>query len=255
MGKSGAGKQPRVDALTRKFGMKQLSTGNIFRHYLGLFEALGPRGPLDQFRDEADGAFLPDDEIKRALGVADRADADDVTLGLKAAYFVNQGRFVPDEITNALFAAAFEAMDYRGAVLDGFPRTEEQARFLKTLADQNGARLDAVLLVENEDEAIIARALGRRICETCGGVYHMEHRPPPEPGGCDEMAPDCRIVQRGDDTVESLKARLREFQEKTKPAIAYLAALGVPVHRVSGNLPDYGAKAVEASVFAAMGVE
>ncbi len=253
MGKSGAGKQPRVDLLTRTFGLKQLSTGDMFRRYLGLFNELGYEGDLSEFYNSSADKFISDEEIKTKLGIADRPAANDIVLGLKAKYYVNQGLFVPDPITNALLEAAFRAMNFRGAVLDGFPRTVSQARFLVELLEREGVQLDAVLLVENEDELIINRTMGRRICQTCGELFHMEFRPPPNAGDCDSPNPDCDIVRRSDDTLEGLKARLNEFHTKTEPAIDFLKEAGIPFYTVPGNLPTYAPEAVEASVRKVMG--
>jgi adenylate kinase len=255
MGKSGAGKQPRVDVLIRRFGLRQLSTGDIFRTYLGLFNELEFSGDLAQFYDAEKNDFVSDQEIADTLNLAGHEDADGVLLGLKAKYFVDQGLFVPDRITNALFESAFKAMDYRGAVLDGFPRTLEQAEFLVDLVTRKGVKIDAVLLVENEDELIINRTLGRRICKTCGELYHMEFRPPPADGTCEKCGPDANIVQRSDDNIDSLKKRLEEFRTKTLPAIDYLVESGIPLYRAPGNLPNYAPEAVEASVAEVMGIE
>lgn len=252
MGKSGAGKQPRIDVLIETFGLKQLSTGNIFRTYLGLFNDLGYDGDLERFYDTSSEDFIDDTAIKTALGIADRNNADAIILGLKARYYVNKGLFVPDKITNALFEAAFGSMGYRGAVLDGYPRTLAQARFLKELTDQHSTGLDAVLLVENDDENIIQRTVGRRICKTCGAVYHIEFKPPPESGCGGDKNKRCEIIQRSDDTVESLKTRLKEFHTKTRPAIDYLIEQHIPLYRVSGNLPNFSPEAVKANVLAAM---
>lgn len=254
MGKSGAGKQPRIDVLTRIFGLKQLSTGNIFRTYLGQFDALGYEGDPGQFYDVTAKDFLPDAMIQNALGIQDDGHADAIVLGLKAKYFVNRGLFVPDAITNALFESAFKSMGYRNAVLDGFPRTLAQARFLKQLADKNHIRLDAILLVENDDENIKRRTVGRRICKNCGEVYHIEFKPPPESGCGGNADQVCDIVQRSDDTIESLEARLKEFHTKAQPAIDYLVEQGIPLYTVSGDLPVFTPEAVEASVLEAMGL-
>ena len=253
MGKSGSGKQPRADVLIRRFGLKQLSTGDIFRHYLGLFNDLEYEGDLKAFYNDEKDDFFSDDKIKNQLGLAGNPNGDAAVLGLKAKYYVNQGLFVPDRITNALFESAFRAMEFKGAVLDGFPRTVAQAEFLVDLVKKNGVKLDAVVLVENEDELIIKRTLGRRICRTCGELYHMEFRPPPEHGECNSPNPACDIVQRSDDNVDSLKKRLSEFREKALPAIEYLKEAGIPFYAVPGNLPTYAPEAVEASVSEIMG--
>ena len=246
-GKSGAGKQPRIDVLTQTFGLKQLSTGDIFRNYLGLFNQLGDESNLSRFYDSATEGFIADEDIKKELNIAGREDADGIVLGLKAKYYVNQGLFVPDHITNALFESAFRALGCRGVVLDGYPRTLDQAEFLVGLVRREHVKLDAIVLVENEDEAILKRTLGRRICKSCGELFHLEFRPPPEKRK-NECKSECDIVQRSDDNVESLKARLNEFATKTRPAIDYLSDQGIPLYRLPGNLPDYSPEAVKASV-------
>ncbi|MEI6891899.1 MAG: nucleoside monophosphate kinase [Pontiella sp.] len=253
MGKSGAGKQPRIDVLTRKFNLKQLSTGDIFRTYLGLFNELGDERDLNRLYDFDAQDFIPDDEIKQELNLVGRDDANEIVLGMKAKYFVDQGLFVPDHITNALFESAFHALGFNGAVLDGYPRTVAQAKFLIKLSARENIPLDAILLVDNEDELIIKRTLGRRICTTCGELFHMDFRPPPTARNneCQEI---CNIIQRSDDTVESLKARLNEFALKAQPAIDFLVEKEIPIYRVPGNLPTYAPEAVEASVFEVMGL-
>lgn len=253
MGKSGAGKQPRIDVLTEIFGLQQLSTGDIFRKYLSLFDELGDTSDLNRFYDSAAGDFIPDEKIKKELNITGRGDADGIVLGLKAKYFVNQGLFVPDRITNALLEAAFKSMDYRGVVLDGYPRTVDQARVLTELAGRENVKLDAILLVENDDNAIIERTMGRRICRSCGEVFHLEHRPPPKER-LNECKSECDIVQRSDDTLDSLKARLNEFSVKTQPAINFLQDQGIPIFRVPGNLPEFSPEAVKDSVIESMGL-
>ena len=118
-GKSGAGKQPRIDVLAETFGLKQLSTGDIFRTYLGLFNEVAFEGDLGRFYDVAAGDFIADEDIRQELDLAGREDADGIVLGLKAGYFVNRGLFVPDRITNALFESAFKALGCRGLVPGG----------------------------------------------------------------------------------------------------------------------------------------
>ncbi|QBG48920.1 hypothetical protein EGM51_16485 [Verrucomicrobia bacterium S94] len=122
------------------------------------------------------------------------------------------------------------------------------------LIRRENVRLDAILLVENEDELIINRTLGRRICKSCGELFHMEFRPPPDERK-NECLKQCNIVQRSDDNVESLRKRLAEFREKTLPAIEYLKAAGIPFFAVPGNLPDYSPERVENSVLEIMGIE
>jgi adenylate kinase len=247
-GKSGAGKQPRIDVLVRQLGFRQLSTGNIFRTYLKKFNNLNHPGDIHRFYDPASRYFVANESIVEALGIHSHPDLKGIILGLKAKYFVEQGLYVPDTITNALFDSAFRDMGYRNVVLDGFPRTLEQARFLVDLVKRKGVKLDAVLMVENEDNIIIERTMGRRICNTCGEVFHVQYRQPPTNMNCGRPNAVCDIVQRSDDTLESLKVRLNEFHTKTRPAIDFLIQSGIPLHTVPGNLPDYSPESVKASV-------
>jgi adenylate kinase len=249
MGKSGAGKQPRIDVLVNEYGLMQLSTGDIFRHYLGCLEAFGYTGRLTAFIDESTSEFISDEEIKSQLGIGSHADADSIVLGLKATYFVNSGKFVPDAITNALFDAAFTASGFRGVVLDGFPRTVDQARYLCGRAREEAVRFDAIILVENDDEMIVSRTVGRRICPVCKTVYHVEHAPPCRRGFCTQSACDqVSVIRRSDDTAEKIRMRLQEYHIKAVPALAYLKEQGIPVHNIQGNLPVFSEAAVRASV-------
>jgi len=252
-GKSGAGKQPRIDVLVAEHGLSQLSTGNIFRKYLGAYKTIGFAGkPEDFWRGDR---FAPDAEIREALaGLAAAAgvDPDAAVLGLKAARFVDQGLFVPDGITNELFAASFRGAGGRGLVLDGYPRTTDQSRFLLGLAAELGTRLDVVLMVENDDEAIVARTTGRRICPdaACGKVFHLEHKPPRDGRFC--TACGAEVILRSDDSEPKIRKRLQEFREKAEPAIGVLVEAGVPRVSVPGNLPVFSDEAVRASVLDAL---
>ncbi|MGC4070692.1 MAG: nucleoside monophosphate kinase [Polyangiaceae bacterium] len=248
-GKSGAGKQPRIDVLVQTYGLAQLSTGNIFREYLGQF---------GKIRDavSVEGLFVEDEFVDDAVireRLADAAQAKGVSvegaiLGFKAAQYVDRGRFVPDSITNALFAAAFRAANGKGLILDGYPRTPEQSDFLLGLLKESHTKLDLVLVVDNEDEAIVSRTIGRRICpsKTCGKVFHLEFKPPTADGKC--TACGTPVVHRSDDTEEKIRTRLAEFQTKALPAIQRLTQAGIPSATVPGNLPVFTDEAVRASV-------
>ncbi|MCP4547691.1 MAG: hypothetical protein GY835_14620 [bacterium] len=251
MGKSGAGKQPRIDVLVDEFGLEQLSTGNIFRDYLGQYTAIGFEGDIAQFFDEARDAFVADDEIRAGLG--DKLtghDADGVLLGLKAKYFMESGKFVPDSITNALFESFFARSGYKGMVLDGYPRTPDQSAFLQGLVEGKGTKLDAIVLVDGENDAIVARTIGRRICPDCKKVFHLEFKPPRDGKLCTECGAE--VILRSDDSEEKIKSRLQEFQDKAVPAMDALTAKGIPVATVPGNLPVFTDEAVRASVMEAL---
>jgi adenylate kinase family enzyme len=250
-GKSGAGKQPRIDVLVQAYGLKQLSTGNIFREYLGSFGKVREQVKTDGLWH--DGTFAPDADIEKALAAACAAKdvkVEAALLGFKAAQYVDRGRFVPDSITNALLAAAFRAAGGKGLVLDGYPRTPEQSDFLLGLAKECGTKLDLVLVVDNEDDAIVARTIGRRICSSkkCGKVFHLEFKKPNPDGTC--TACGAPVIQRSDDTEEKIRTRLGEFQTKALPAIKRLTAAGIPSAQVPGNLPVFTDEAVRESVLA-----
>lgn len=248
-GKSGAGKQPRIDVLVEAYGLSQLSTGNIFREYLGLFGKLRESVKLDGLWSEA--GFAADTEILAALGPAAESKGvppQAALLGFKAAQYVDRGLFVPDSITNDLLEAAFRKAGGKGLVLDGYPRTPEQSDFLIALLQKTGTLLDLVLIVDNEDEAIVKRAVGRRICpsKTCGKVFHLEFKPPADDGTC--TACGTLVVHRSDDTEEKIRTRLAEFQNKALPAIERLLGSGIRSATVPGNLPVFTDEAVRESV-------
>jgi adenylate kinase family enzyme len=248
-GKSGAGKQPRIDVLVEVYGLSQLSTGNIFREYLGQYGKIRESVTVDGLWSES--GFATDSEIKQRLAPAAEAkqvSVDAALLGFKAAQYVDRGRFVPDDITNALFAAAFRKANGKGLILDGYPRTPEQSDFLVSQLKEIGTKIDLVLVVDNEDEAIVARTIGRRICpsKTCGKVFHLEFKPPTSDGKC--TACGTAVVHRSDDTEEKIRTRLAEFQSKALPAIKRLELSQIPSAQVPGNLPVFTDEAVRESV-------
>jgi adenylate kinase family enzyme len=252
MGKSGAGKQPRIDVLVNEFGLKQLSTGNIFREYVGAFDRSGFTGDLERFYDPEKDTFVPDEVILSAIEeqVPDAADPRSIMLGLKAKYFMNSGRFVPNSSTNELFAEYFSKGGYKGFVLDGYPRTPDQSRFLLDLCGEKGVRVDLVVLVQNEDDLIIDRTMGRRICKNCGKVYHIKFKPSKDNVHCDICGSP--LIQRADDTEEKIRTRLQEYYDKALPALDILKEAGIPVANVPGNLAVFTDAAVRDSVLEAI---
>ncbi|MCK5734862.1 MAG: nucleoside monophosphate kinase, partial [Spirochaetaceae bacterium] len=164
MGKSGAGKQPRIDILIAEFGLEQLSTGDIFRSYLKAFDEIGYEGSILDFFNAETGEFISSEIIeKRLKAYISGRKFDDVLLGLKAKYYVSNGLFVPDSVTNDLFLSSFKKSDYRGIVLDGYPRTVDQAKFLVSIVEKENRKIDAIIHVDNDDETILNRVTGRRV--------------------------------------------------------------------------------------------
>lgn len=248
-GKSGAGKQPRIDVLVATYGLTQLSTGNIFREYLGHFGKIRDAVRVDGLWSEA--GFAPDAAILEALSPAAAAKgvaADAALLGFKAAQYVDRGLFVPDSITNDLLAAAFRKAGGKGLVLDGYPRTPEQSDFLLSLLKETKTAIDLVLIVDNDDDAIVKRTVGRRICpnKSCGKVFHLEFKPPTAEGTC--TACGTKVIHRSDDTEDKIRTRLAEFQTKALPAIRRLVGAGIKSGTVPGNLPVFTDEAVRESV-------
>lgn len=145
---------------------------------------------------------------------------------------------------------AFKRLGYRGAVLDGYPRTLDQAKHLLEVVGRASTRLDLVVLVDNEDEAIVRRTIGRRICPKCKKVFHLEHKPPREGKWCTGCGTE--VVLRSDDTEERIRRRLREFHDKVVPTLEHLRGLGIPVAVVPGNLPVFTEEAVRKSVLDAI---
>ncbi|NIP35916.1 MAG: hypothetical protein GWN18_13200, partial [Thermoplasmata archaeon] len=133
-----------------------------------------------------------------------------------------------------------------------YPRTLDQARHLLSLVERAGTRLDLIVLVDNEDDAIVRRTTGRRICPGCGKVFHLEFKPPVDGDTCSECGQ--KVVQRSDDTEEKIWSRLREFHEKVEPTIEFLEGRGIPVAVVPGNLPVFTDEAVRESVLEAIGL-
>ncbi len=252
-GKSGAGKQPRIDVLVEDHKLTQLSTGNIFREYLGHFAKV--RSGVDTTGLFGDSGFASDAAILAAIrpvAAAAGVAADAALLGFKAAQYVDRGLFVPDSITNELLAAAFRQAGGKGLVLDGYPRTPEQSDFLLKLVAEVQTKIDLILVVDNEDDAIVKRTVGRRICpnKACGKVFHLEFKPPTADGKC--TACGTAVVHRSDDTEEKIRTRLAEFQAKALPAIKRLGAAGIPMATVPGNLPVFTDEAVRESVRSAV---
>lgn len=244
-GKSGAGKQPRIDVLVDEFDLEQLSTGNIFRKYLGKFNNFDYHGDLDEFWNGED--FIPDNKIAEKLGTEDES----IILGVKAKYFVEQGLFVPDRITNQLFKSYFEERGCSGQVLDGYPRTLSQSKFLLELVEEKETAIDFVVWVENSDELIIERTTKRRICPECGKVYHLKYDPPTEDNKCKECGVE--VIQRSDDTEEKIRSRLQEFKDKTIPALKYLEKNGISIAKVPGHLEEFTPENVKRSVMDEIG--
>ncbi len=147
-------------------------------------------------------------------------------LGMEAKTYMDQGLLVPDELTVRILLDRVGQDDCKnGYVLDGFPRTIPQAEVLEDALSKLGDQIDYAINVEVPDENIIRRMGGRRACTSCGATYHIEHVPPKKEGICDACGQE--LVLRDDDKPETVKNRLRVYQEQTQPLIDFYTKKGV----------------------------
>lgn len=143
-------------------------------------------------------------------------------LGLKAKSFMDAGQLVPDDLILSMVEERLGADDCAGGyILDGFPRTLPQARALTAM----GITPDHVLSLEVEDDVIISRLSGRRVCDNCGATYHVASLPPKVEGICDVCGGELSV--RADDREETIKERLRVYHEQTEPIKAYFEDMGL----------------------------
>lgn len=172
LGAPGAGKGTQAEALSETFGIPAISTGAIIR----------------------------------------QAVKAGTQMGLAAQKLIDKGSLVPDDVVIALVKERIAEPDCsNGFILDGFPRTIEQAEALEALH----VEIDKVVSLEVADETIIHRLAGRRQCVDCGATYHLEHKPPKQAGVCDICG--AALTVRHDDAPETVRARLKVYHETTEP--------------------------------------
>ena len=187
LGPPGAGKGTQARMLEERFGLVQLSTGDLLR----------------------------------------AAVAAGTPAGLAAKAVMEAGGLVSDEIVLAILRDRMAAPDVKaGVILDGFPRTAGQAEALDDLLAHLGARVTAAISLEVDDEAMIARVAGRYTCAKCGEGYHDAFKIPAGAGVCDKCG-GTEFKRRADDNAETARARLEAYHAQTAPLIAHYKALGV----------------------------
>lgn len=141
----------------------------------------------------------------------------DTPIGREAGKYLSRGELVPDEITIDMIEERLRQSDgASGVILDGFPRTTRQAEALENMA---GGAVQAAIHVEVPIERLVERMSGRRVCRQLGHVYHIKHNPPKERGVCDEDG--SALYQRDDDKPETVRHRLKVYEEQTAPLIDY----------------------------------
>jgi adenylate kinase len=156
--------------------------------------------------------------------------------------YMEAGELVPDEVVNEIVKTALESAD--GYVLDGYPRNLDQAEYLSEITN-----LDAVVFLDVSEAELVDRLTGRRVCDDCGANYHVEFSPPEEAGVCDECGGN--LIQRDDDTEDTVRERLRVYEENTAPVVGHYREEGVLVEVDGEGTPDEVFESIHEEVEAA----
>jgi adenylate kinase len=155
-------------------------------------------------------------------------------LGAKVQGFMDRGDLVPDDlIVEVVNERVGKIPGDRGIVFDGFPRTVGQAEALGANLPVVGRKVDAVILLEAEDDVLVKRIAGRRSCATCGRIYNVHFDPPRQDGVCDECG--SALLQRPDDVPETVRHRLEVYRMQTEPLVSFYEGGGAPLLRVDGS--------------------
>lgn len=187
LGPPGAGKGTQSQRLVTKFGMRQLSTGDMLR------AAVKAQTPV----------------------------------GIQAKAVMDAGELVSDDIVSALISAELAAMgDDTGAIFDGYPRTAEQAHSLDDILKEHGRALDHVIELEVNEDALVERITGRYTCANCGKGYHDTFEQPKQLGVCDKCG-STEFKRRPDDNEETVRTRMAEYRAKTAPILPVYEARGI----------------------------
>jgi adenylate kinase len=183
----------------------------------------------DRLRDDFQLPFISTGDMLRGNV------KDETELGRQAKEFMDAGELVPDELIVAMAADRLQQEDAEdGFILDGFPRTLEQADALEQQLAELGRRVTAALLIDVPDEEVIRRLSGRRMCVKSGHNYHVEFDPPKREGVCDQDG--SRLIQRDDDKPDVIENRLRVYHAQTEPLVEFYDRQGV-MRRIDGTRP------------------
>ena len=150
---------------------------------------------------------------------------DGSALGLEAQGYMERGALVPDDLIIRMMEERLKTMGAQtGYILDGFPRTVAQADALESMLTRIGHQLDCVVNLEVQDTELIRRLTGRRVCPSCGAVYHVDTMPPKKAGICDDCTAE--LMQRKDDQLEAISNRLEVYKAQTQPLIQFYQTRG-----------------------------
>ncbi|MCJ7843072.1 adenylate kinase [Lederbergia sp. NSJ-179] len=185
MGLPGAGKGTQADKIVEKYGTPHISTGDMFRV----------------------------------------AMKEGTELGLKAKSYMDNGELVPDEVTIGIVQERLNKPDCKnGFLLDGFPRTVAQAEALEAILEKMGKKIDYVINIQVDQDILMERLTGRRICKNCGAAYHLVFHPPAKEGICDRCGGE--LYQRADDHAETVQNRLEVNLKQTEPLLDFYQTTG-----------------------------
>jgi adenylate kinase len=183
----------------------------------------------DRLQDDFQLPFISTGDMLRANV------KDETGLGKEAKAYMDAGELVPDDLIVAMAAERLQKEDAEdGFILDGFPRTLDQAAALDRQLSELGRRVTSALLIEVPDEEVIRRLSGRRVCVKAGHNYHVEFDRPKHEGVCDQDG--SRLIQRDDDKPEVIENRLRVYHQQTEPVIGYYDEQGL-LRRIDGTRP------------------
>jgi len=147
-------------------------------------------------------------------------------LGVQAKGFMDKGALVPDELVLKLIDERLDRPDAKtGFILDGFPRSVPQAEALGTMLKARGETIAKVVAIEVPAEELVKRISGRRTCKNCNEMYHVAFDPPKKPGVCNKCGGE--LYQRSDDHEETVRNRLKVYNESTKPLLDYYGTAGL----------------------------
>ena len=194
LGPPGAGKGTQASSIVAEYGITHISTGDIFRH-----------------------------NIK-----------NETELGKKVKSYLDKGQLVPDELTIDLVWDRLSNDDCKnGFLLDGFPRTINQAEALQKGLEERGLKLDKVINIDVDKNILVKRLSGRRVCKNCGETYHIDNKPTLKDGVCDKCSGE--VIQRADDNEKTVLDRIEVYEKQTFPLIDFYKNLGL-ILTVDGTL-------------------